>query len=56
MLYILDFFLGFITGFYDFEEYLITNKKFMFYNYLTSWFTFDILTGFPFNTLFNIFL
>ena len=53
-LYILDFFLGFITGFYDFEEYLITNNKFMFYNYLTSWFTFDILTGFPFNTLFNI--
>ena len=53
-LHIFDFFLGFITGFYDFEEYFITNNRFMFNHYLTSWCLFDFLTGFPINSIFNI--
>ena len=52
--FIVDIFLGFITAYYDFEEQLITRLHPIAMNYLTGWFFCDLLSGFPFNTIFII--
>lgn len=46
-----DFLLGFITGYYDFEENYIVKRSNMIRNYLTSYFFIDFISGIPFNSL-----
>ena len=50
--FLFDVFLGFFTAYYDFEEQLITRLHPIAMNYLTGWFFCDLLSGFPFNSLF----
>ncbi len=47
-----DFFLGFFTGFLDFEEQLISNNKSIIINYLKTWFFTDLISGIPINSFF----
>ena len=54
IVFIIDFFLGFFTAFLDFEETLISNYKSIVIHYLFGWFTFDLISGIPINSIFII--
>ena len=51
LILILDFFLQFIRGYYDFDDNLIKNNKKIIINYLDSWFLYDIISIIPTFTL-----
>jgi hypothetical protein len=51
LIFIFDCVSGFFLGFYDFEEELVRQKRRMFLNYFYTWFFFDLITAFPFNTI-----
>lgn len=48
---IIDFFISFVTAFYDIEENLITSLKIIFVKYLNSFFFIDMLAALPFNSV-----
>ena len=50
--YILDLFLNFFIGYYNFEEQFITYFIYIVLNYLKTWFIIDLISAFPFNTMF----
>ena len=52
--YILDLFLNFFIGYYNFEEQFITYFTYIIINYLKTWFIIDLLSAFPFNTIFAV--
>ena len=54
IVWIIDLFLGFFTAYYNFDEVLITNNLLIFINYLTNGFAIDLISGFPFNSIFLI--
>ena len=51
LLNIIDLFLGFFRGFYNWEEKLIHKSKIIAKNYITSWFLFDLMASIPFYTI-----
>ncbi len=55
-LMVVDFFSGFITGFYDFEENYIVKRKDMIKNYLRTTFFIDFISGIPFNSLIEFYI
>jgi hypothetical protein len=54
--YILDLFLNFFIGYYNFEEQFITYFIYIILNYLKTWFIIDLISAFPFNTMFILLL
>ena len=54
IIYIIDFFVQFFRAYYDFDDNLITNKKKIILNYLSSWFILDLITIIPIFTLIKI--
>lgn len=50
--FILDIFVNFNTGFYK-RGTLITGRKEVIKNYITTWFLIDVLASFPYNLLIN---
>ena len=53
-IFIFDFLLQFIRAYYDFDENLIKNNKKIFFNYINSWFFFDLICILPFFTLLKL--
>ena len=47
ILNLLDLFLGFFRGYYNWEEQLIHNNKTIIKNYITGWFLFDLIAAVP---------
>ena len=50
LLFLLDIFLNFHTGFDD-AGYVLMDRKLVRRKYLTTWFTFDLISSFPFDML-----
>ena len=50
--FIIDFILGFFTGYLNFDEQLISNNKSIFIHYLKTWFFLDLISGIPINSIF----
>ena len=50
-LYIFDLFSGFFRAYYNFEENLVKKPHYIFLNYLTGWFIFDLIEAIPFFTV-----
>ena len=48
---IIDLFLGFFRAFYNWDEQLITKRKFIVLNYISGWFFFDLLSSVPVYTI-----
>jgi Ion transport protein/Cyclic nucleotide-binding domain len=46
-IFFIDIIMTAITGYYDEEGSLVTNRKIIFYRYLKGWFFFDLLACFP---------
>lgn len=55
-LMIFDLLCGFVTGYYDFEENYIVKRKAMIKNYLKTYFTLDLFSAFPFNSLIEFYI
>ena len=51
LLNILDVFLGFFRGYYNWEEQLIHRNKIIIKKYLTGWFLFDLIAAVPIYTM-----
>ena len=51
LLNILDLFLSFFRGYYNWEEQLIYRKKMIIKNYLSGWFLFDLISAIPIYTI-----
>jgi len=47
LIYILDLVLGFFRGYYNWEEQLVTKKRYILKKYLTDWFIFDLISAIP---------
>jgi len=47
LIYILDLILGFFRGYYNWEEQLVTKKRYILKKYLTDWFIFDLISAIP---------
>ena len=52
MCFMLDIFVNFNTGFYT-RGNLITARKLIIKNYVSTWFLIDVLASFPYNLLIN---
>lgn len=51
ILFMIDFLLNCVTGYYDSESNLVTDRKKIMLNYLKGWFLIDIIASFPFNLI-----
>ena len=49
--YIIDLITGFFRAYYNFEEILITKNNYICLNYLTGWFTLDLIEAIPYFTI-----
>lgn len=47
LIYIVDLILGFFRGFYNWEEQLVTKKRYILKKYLSDWFIFDLISAIP---------
>ena len=47
LIYIIDLILGFFRGFYNWEEQLVTKKRYILKKYLSDWFIFDLISAIP---------
>jgi len=54
LVYISDLILGFFTAYYDIEERYIKRLSEITINYLSSWFTIDLLSSIPFTTIYTL--
>ena len=48
---VIDLFLGFFRAFHNWEEQLITKRKYIVLNYITGWLFFDLLSSIPIYTI-----
>ena len=53
LFYLIDIFVIFNTAIYSQDERLVESKKSIALNYLTGWFTIDLLSIIPFSMAFN---
>ena len=54
LFYIIDLVTGFFKAYYNFDEFLIKNRKKMYKNYLNTWFFTDFIEAIPLYIIFNI--